>query len=90
MTAQRILKMGNPILRQVASNFKREEILSEDTKTLLENMWDTLELAGGIGLAAPQINKGIRLFLIDTTPFFEEENEENKSRLLTFERTWCH
>ena len=49
MTAQRILKMGNPVLRQVASKFEKDEILSEDTKTLLENMWDTLELAGGIG-----------------------------------------
>ena len=56
--------MGNPVLRQVASNFKTEEILSEDTKILLENMWETLEIAGGIGLAAPQIGVSKQLAII--------------------------
>jgi len=34
--------------------------------------------ANGVGLAAPQVNKGIRLFLIDTTPFFDDEDEINE------------
>ena len=41
-------------------------------------MWETMYEANGVGLAAPQVNKGIRLFLIDTTPFFEDEDEINE------------
>ena len=55
MTAKTILKMGNPILREVAEKFSKEEITSPDMKFLLEDMWDSLKEAGGIGLAAPQI-----------------------------------
>jgi peptide deformylase len=43
--------------------------------TILANMWETMYEANGVGLAAPQVNKGIRLFLIDTTPFFDDEEE---------------
>ena len=53
MTAKTILKMGNPILREVAEKFSKEEITSPDMKFLLEDMWDSLKEAGGIGLAAP-------------------------------------
>ena len=38
--------------------------------------------ANGVGLAAPQINRDIRLFLIDTTPFFEEEEEEKRNEII--------
>jgi peptide deformylase len=43
--------------------------------TILANMWETMYEANGVGLAAPQVNKRIRLFLIDTTPFFDDEEE---------------
>ena len=79
MTAQRILKMGNPVLRQVASKFEKDEILSEDTKTLLENMWDTLELAGGIGLAAPQIGVSKQLAIIELSSESERYPEAEAS-----------
>jgi peptide deformylase len=39
-------------------------------------MWETMYESSGVGLAAPQINKSIRLFLIDTTPFMEEGEED--------------
>ena len=42
MTAKTILKMGNPILREVAEKFSKEEITSPDMKFLLEDMWDSL------------------------------------------------
>lgn len=79
MTAQRILKMGNPVLRQVASKFEEDEILSEDTKTLLEDMWDTLELAGGIGLAAPQIGVSKQLAIIELSSESERYPEAEAS-----------
>tara|TARA_Y100001970_G_scaffold86570_1_gene109200 strand:+ start:902 stop:1429 length:528 start_codon:yes stop_codon:yes gene_type:complete len=56
--------MGNPLLRKEARPFTKEEILSEETKILLEDMWDSLEEAGGIGLAAPQIGVSKKLAVI--------------------------
>ena len=64
MTAKTILKMGNPILREVAEKFSKEEITSPDMKFLLEDMWDSLKEAGGIGLAAPQISVSKQLAII--------------------------
>ena len=67
-----IVAFGTPILRK-----KCVEITPDypELETLLANMWETLYEAHGVGLAAPQINKGIRLFLIDTTPFIDDEEE---------------
>jgi peptide deformylase len=42
-------------------------------------MWETMYAAHGVGLAAPQINKSIRLFLIDTSPFLEKEESETEA-----------
>jgi peptide deformylase len=47
---------------------------------LIENMWETMYNANGVGLAAPQIGKPIRLFLVDTTPFAEDEDLSEKER----------
>ena len=67
-----IVAFGSPILRK-----KCVDITSDypQLETLLANMWETMYEASGVGLAAPQINKAIRLFLIDTTPFFDDEVE---------------
>tara|TARA_B100001029_G_scaffold158795_1_gene145688 strand:- start:984 stop:1511 length:528 start_codon:yes stop_codon:yes gene_type:complete len=56
--------MGNPLLRVEAKPFTLEEILSEETEILLRDMWDSLEEAGGIGLAAPQIGISKQLAVI--------------------------
>ena len=64
MGIQTVLKMGNPMLREMASEFSKEEILHEDTKELLVDMWETLDSAGGIGLAAPQIGVSKQLAVI--------------------------
>ena len=56
--------MGNPLLRLEAKPFTLEEILSEETEILLRDMWDSLEEAGGIGLAAPQIGISKQLAVI--------------------------
>tara|TARA_B110000305_G_C19343908_1_gene590637 strand:+ start:467 stop:1003 length:537 start_codon:yes stop_codon:yes gene_type:complete len=59
-----IIKMGNPILRQVAEPFTVEEILSKETNHLIERMWRVMDEAGGIGLAAPQIAVSKQLTVI--------------------------
>lgn len=46
-----------------------------DLKKLLDDMWLTLGEASGVGLAAPQIGKNIRLFIVDCTPWAEEVPE---------------
>lgn len=67
-----IVAFGAPILRKKCVDITPEY---PELETLLANMWETMYEASGIGLAAPQINKGIRLFLIDTTPFVDDEEE---------------
>lgn len=64
MTVRQIIKMGNPLLREVADEFTPEEIKSAETKILLEDMWDSLASVGGIGLAAPQIGISKQLTVI--------------------------
>ena len=67
MSIRKIIKMGNPLLREVAQDFSIEEIKSLETKSLLEDMWDSMASAGGIGLAAPQIGISRQLAVIKLT-----------------------
>ena len=75
-----IVAFGSPVLRK-----KCKEVTSDyrELDDLLENMWETMYESSGVGLAAPQINKAIRIFLIDTEPFMEE-GEEDKAVKKTF------
>ena len=69
-----IYAFGQPVLKKVA-----EPITTgyPDLKELLENMWETMYNAQGVGLAAPQIGKSIRIFLVDTDQLEKEDmNEE--------------
>lgn len=47
---------------------------------LIEDMWETMYASNGVGLAAPQINKDIRLFVVDSTQIFEHLEEEDKGK----------
>lgn len=75
-----IIAYGDPVLR------KKGKEISEDypkLKELIENMWDTMYGAYGVGLAAPQVGLPIRLFMIDPSPFSEDEDlsEDEKKEL---------
>lgn len=61
---------GNPVLRKVAEEIDENY---KDLDKLISNMFETMYKAEGVGLAAPQINKSIRLMVIDATPFEEDE-----------------
>jgi len=65
-----IIAYGDPVLRQ-----KTKEIDADypDLKILIENMFETMYAASGVGIAAPQIGLPIRLFVIDATPYQEDE-----------------
>ncbi len=67
-----IVAFGTPVLKKKAKNIKNDH---EGLKELIGNMWETMYNAKGVGLAAPQIGKRIRIFLIDTIQLEEEESE---------------
>ena len=65
-----IVIYGSQILRN-----ESEDITPDypELKKLIEDMWTTLAEAEGVGLAAPQIGKNIRLFIVDCTPWGEDD-----------------
>ncbi|PIF03380.1 MAG: peptide deformylase [Draconibacterium sp.] len=63
---------GEPVLRKVAQPIDKDyENLSE----VIANMWETMYHSDGVGLAAPQVGKSIRLFIVDASSAAEEEPE---------------
>lgn len=65
-----IVAYGDPVLKREAEEIDQEYPF---LKELIENMWETMYKAEGVGLAAPQIGKSIRLFIVDASPFEEDE-----------------
>ena len=84
-----IVAYGDPILRKVcvdvASDYPK-------LKELLANMWETMYQAKGVGLAAPQIGLPVRLFLVDTTPFADDEvlSEDERKTLDGFKKAFLN
>jgi peptide deformylase len=70
-----IVAYGDPVLKR-----EGEEIDENypNLKELIDNMFETMENAQGVGLAAPQIGLGIRLFIVDTSPFVDEEETDSE------------
>ncbi|WP_038028830.1 peptide deformylase [Thermonema rossianum] len=66
-----IVAYGDPVLRKKAEDIAQ----GSDLKQLIEDMFETMYQAHGVGLAAPQIGKAIRLFIVDTLHLKEEEEE---------------
>jgi len=66
-----IVAYGTTVLKQKALPISKDY---NNINTLIDNMWDTMYAASGVGLAAPQIGLSIRLFIVDTTPFANSEN----------------
>jgi peptide deformylase len=68
-----IVVYGDPVLRKIGVDIdKNYEGLSQ----LIADMFETMYAANGVGLAAPQIGKAIRLFVVDGTPFAENDEDE--------------
>lgn len=65
-----VIVYGNPILRKVSENITPAYPKLND---IIKNMWDTMYVADGVGLAAPQIGYSIRLFVIDGTSLAEDD-----------------
>ena len=69
-----IYAYGQPVLKKVGEDIDKDY---EGLSDLLTNMWETMYNADGVGLAAPQIGKAIRIFLVDTVQTMEEGEEDN-------------
>jgi len=72
-----VVAYGSPILRKVCDNITPEY---PELKKLLADMWESLYNSNGVGLAAPQINKPIRLFIVDTVQIVDDFNDEDKRK----------
>ncbi len=68
-----IVAYGDPVLKMEAEEIDESY---PALKELIANMFETMYQAKGVGLAAPQIGKSIRLFIVDGAPFADEEGEE--------------
>ncbi|HCX21085.1 MAG: peptide deformylase [Flammeovirgaceae bacterium] len=73
-----IVLFGDPVLKKKASDIPH----GEDVKELVQDMFDTMYAASGVGLAAPQIGKSIRLFVVDDNPMMEEGEQGMKKAFI--------
>lgn len=70
-----IVAYGHPVLRKVCDDITAEY---PELKKLIADMWESMYHTNGVGLAAPQINRPIRLFVVDTVQIVENFDEEDK------------
>ena len=84
-----IVAYGDPVLKKKAKEIDKDY---PKLNELLDNMYETMYGAYGVGLAAPQIGLPIRLFLVDTEPFADDENlsEEERAELKGFKKTFIN
>jgi peptide deformylase len=84
-----VVAYGDPVLRKMCVTIDADY---NDLEKLISNMKETMYNASGVGLAAPQIGKAIRLFLIDASPFAEDEDLSEKDReiLKNFNRVFIN
>jgi peptide deformylase len=80
---------GEPVLRKVGEDISADY---PNLKEIIQNMYETMYNAYGVGLAAPQVGMAIRLFVIDTEPFCDSENisNEEQEQLRLFKQTFIN
>lgn len=71
-----IVAYGSPILRKICSDISPDY---PELEKLIADMWETMYNSNGVGLAAPQINKDIRLFVMDSEQIFANQDEDEKN-----------
>jgi len=72
-----IVAYGAPVLRKVCSDITPDY---PNLDSLIEDMWQTMYTSNGVGLAAPQVNRDIRLFVVDSSQVFKNQDEEDKGK----------
>lgn len=84
-----IVAFGNPILRAKAEEINQNY---DNLDILIDNMWETMYNAKGVGLAAPQIGKSIRVFIVDASPFADDEELEfsERKKIIGFKKVFIN
>ena len=84
-----IVAYGDPVLKKECKEIEKNH---PELDELLSNMWETMYNASGVGLAAPQIGKPIRLFLVDTSAFADDDslNEKEQEELADFKKVFIN
>ena len=84
-----IVAYGDPVLKKRTSPITVEY---PNIKSIIPNMYDTMYAANGVGLAAPQIGLSIRLFLVDTNPFSDDDSlsASDRNKLKNFKKTFIN
>lgn len=72
-----IVAYGQPVLRSVAKDIQADY---PNLEQLVADMWETMYYSNGVGLAAPQINHSIRLFVVDSAQIFFNMEDEDRGR----------
>lgn len=67
-----IIAYGAPVLRKVANDIDKNY---PNLQQFISDMWETMEASNGVGLAAPQVNRDVRIFVVDSTLIFENMDE---------------
>ncbi|UXP33236.1 peptide deformylase [Reichenbachiella agarivorans] len=80
-----IVVYGDAVLKKAAVDIEEGSI---DVKQLAEDMFETMHHASGIGLAAPQIGKSIRMFVVDGSPLEDEDMADFKKIFINPEILW--
>ena len=84
-----ILAYGTPVLKKKGRDITPEYPAFEQ---LLENMWETMYEANGVGLAAPQVGIAVRLFIVDASPFADDDEltEKEQKQLTGFKKVFIN
>lgn len=81
-----IVAYGDPVLRKRGADVEENTV---EVQRLVDDMFETMYNASGVGLAAPQIGKSLRIFVIDASGFVDED-EEDEEGLIGFKKTFIN
>ena len=76
MAILKVARMGHPVLRAAARPLHPSEIRSPKVQQLIDDMFETMKEYQGIGLAAPQVHEGLRLFVAGVAGEPDEDDDE--------------
>ena len=79
MSILKVARMGHPVLRAKARPLEKAEIKSAATQRLIDDMIETMAEYHGVGLAAPQVHEGVRLFVAALEPGDDDEDDDEES-----------
>lgn len=70
-----IVAYGSPVLRNVSKEIGPDY---PDLQKFIDDMWETMYASNGVGLAAPQVNRNVRIFVMDSAQIFENREEDDE------------